>query len=91
LSRKNEHVIERKILLTNDVGLHARPAAKFVKSAAKFKSRIKVLKGENEADAKSITSILFLDAKKGEEITIWAKGEDSDLAVESLSELIREF
>jgi phosphotransferase system HPr (HPr) family protein len=91
LSRKNEHVIERKVLLTNDVGLHARPAARFVKSAAKFMSRIKVMKGENEADAKSITSILFLDVKKGEEITIWAQGEDSDLAVESLTELVREF
>jgi phosphotransferase system HPr (HPr) family protein len=91
LSRENEPVAERKILLENEVGLHARPAARFVKSAAKFKSRIKVMKSGNEADAKSITSILFLDAKKGEEITIWAKGEDSNLAVESLAELVREF
>jgi phosphocarrier protein len=91
LAGKNNLVSERKILLTNEVGLHARPAAKFVKAAAKFKCRIKVVKGENEADAKSITSILFLDAKKGEEITIWAQGQDSDLAVESLTELVRAF
>lgn len=71
--------------------MHARPAARFVKSAARFKSRIKVVKGENVADAKSITSILFLDAKKGDEITIWAEGEDSEIAAESLIELVKAF
>ena len=89
MTMKNVAITETKIILTNEVGLHARPAAKFVKLAAGFKSKIKVRKGENEADAKSITSILFLDAKRGEEITIWAQGEDSNLAVESLTKLVR--
>jgi phosphotransferase system HPr (HPr) family protein len=89
LIKKARLVNERNILLTNTVGLHARPAAKFVKAAARFKCKIKVIKGENEADAKSITSILFLDARRGEEITIRAEGEDSDLAIESLTELVK--
>ena len=91
MSRRNGRITERKIMLANEVGLHARPAARFVKLAAKFRSRIKVLKEKNEADAKSITSILFLDAKMGEEITIWAQGEDSELAVETLAKLVTAF
>ena len=91
MSKKTGLVSERRILLTNEVGLHARPAAKFVKSAARFKSKIEVTKGDNQADAKSITSILLLDAKKGEEITIKAEGEDSASAIETLAELVRAF
>jgi phosphocarrier protein len=91
LSKRTGITSERKVLLTNEVGLHARPAAKFVQMAAKFKSRVQVIKGEIEADAKSITSILFLDAKKGEEITIRAEGEDSALALETLAELVKAF
>jgi phosphocarrier protein len=89
LSEKNARITENKVLLTNEVGLHARPAARFVKLAAQFKSKIKVRKGDSEADAKSITSILFLDARMGEEITVWAQGEDSNSAVESLTKLLR--
>jgi phosphotransferase system HPr (HPr) family protein len=84
-------ISERRIKLTNEVGLHARPAARFVRTAAKFESMVRVLKGEVEADAKSITSVLFLDAKKGDEITIRAEGEDSTSALEALSALIRDF
>jgi phosphocarrier protein len=91
LSKRTGITSERKVLLTNEVGLHARPAAKFVQMSAKFKSRVQVIKGEIEADAKSITSILFLDAKKGEEITIRAEGEDSALALETLAELVKTF
>jgi phosphotransferase system HPr (HPr) family protein len=71
--------------------LHARPAARFVKTAIKFKSNIKIHKDKNEADAKSITSILFLDARKGDEITIRATGEDAKDALEALTKLINEF
>jgi phosphocarrier protein HPr len=89
LIRRTAPISERRILLTNEVGLHARPAAQFVVMAAKFKCRIKVIKGESQADAKSITSILLLDAKKGEEIVIRAEGEDSALAIENLAELLK--
>ena len=88
MSKKTGIGSEKTILLTNEVGLHARPAARFVRMAARFKSTVRVIKGENEADAKSITSILFLDAKKGDEITIRSVGEDSALALETLVELV---
>jgi phosphocarrier protein HPr len=82
---------ETKLVLANEVGLHARPAAQFVKTAAKFKSNIKILKDGNMADAKSITSILFLDARKGDEIIIRAIGEDAKDALEALTKLVNEF
>jgi phosphocarrier protein len=84
-------MLERKLILANKVGLHARPAAQFVRTAAKFKSVIKILKDGDEADAKSITSILFLDARKGDEITIRAMGEDAKYALEALTKLVSEF
>lgn len=91
MSGNTSLVSERRVLLTNDVGLHARPAARFVRTAARFRSVVKVMKGENAANAKSITSILFLDAKKGDEITIRVEGEDSALALEALVELVKAF
>ena len=84
-------ILERKVTLTNEVGLHARPAAKFVKTAASFKCTVKVLKNGNEADAKSITSILFLDVRKGDMVTIRATGEDAERAIKTLTKLVKEF
>ena len=91
MSDERNSTFKRKIVLTNDVGLHARPAAQFVKTAAKFRSAVKVLKGETEANGRSITSILFLDARNGDEITIVAEGEDAREAVEALTRLANEF
>lgn len=80
-----------KYVIKNTIGLHARPAALFVKKAAEFESKIKVIKEDKEADAKSIISIMALGAVKGAEIVINATGDDSDLAVEALIELLDSF
>ena len=81
----------KKYVIKNTIGLHARPAALFVKKAAEFESKIKVVKDDKEADAKSIISIMALGAVKGAEIVINANGEDSDSAVEALVELLDSF
>jgi phosphocarrier protein HPr len=70
-------------------GLHARPAALFVKKANKFTSDIQVRYGEKEADAKSILSILTLGVAMDATITIQANGDDSLQAVEALTNLIQ--
>jgi phosphocarrier protein HPr len=70
------------------VGLHARPAALFVQTAKKFKSDIVVTKDERQANAKSILSILTLGANQGSKITIQATGEDEQVAVKALQELV---
>ena len=81
----------KKYVSKNTIGLHARPAALFVKKAAEFESKIKVVKEDKEADAKSIISIMALGAVKGAEIVISANGEDSDSAVDALVELLDSF
>jgi len=91
LGKKTNLVFERKVTLTNEVGLHARPAAQFVKTAASFECTVKVIKNMNEADAKSITSILFLDVRKGDIVTIRATGEDAEKAIKTLTKLVEEF
>lgn len=80
---------EKKIVINNKLGLHARAAAKIVTLTNKFDSIIKIINGEKNADAKSIMKILMLSAPKGTEVIITAKGEDEDLALDSLEELIK--
>ena len=77
---------DQVVEITNDVGLHARPAAVFSKKAAGFSSEITVSKGDRSANAKSIMSVLKLDVKKGDSITIATDGDDSD---EALTELVK--
>ncbi|MEX2690513.1 MAG: HPr family phosphocarrier protein [Candidatus Njordarchaeum guaymaensis] len=80
--------LEVKLKLLNKVGLHARPAALFVKTARKFKSKISVEKNGQVVDAKNILGVLSLGAEMGDEIKIIAEGEDAQEAIKTLSELV---
>jgi phosphocarrier protein HPr len=79
---------EIKIEITNEVGLHARPAALFVQTANKFKSIITVKNGDVLANAKSILKVLTLGAGNGAVITIIAEGEDAEQALKALKDLL---
>ena len=79
---------ERETTVGPQEGLHARPAAQFVKVAKQFSSDIVVVKGDREANAKSSLKIMTLGARKGDNITIHAEGEDAQEAVDALAELI---
>jgi phosphocarrier protein len=81
----------RTYTIQNSIGLHARPAALFVKQATEFDAKIKVLKDNKEADAKSIISIMALGAKKGSDIMITAEGPDDEKAVDALVKLLDSF
>ena len=81
-------VVERETIVGPEAGLHARPAAQFVKTAKGFTSEIVVIKGQREANAKSSLKVMTLGAKKGDEIKIRAEGNDAEEAVEALVELI---
>jgi len=74
--------------LLNKVGLHARPAALFVQTANKFRSKITVEKDGKEVDAKSILGVLSLGAECGSVITIKVNGEDAEEALKALVELV---
>jgi phosphocarrier protein HPr len=81
-------LISRDIEIKNKLGLHARAAAKLVHAAARFKSDIKIRKGDEEVDGKSILGILLLAAGKGSVVTIKADGEDEQAAIDAIEKLI---
>ncbi|MDQ4129113.1 MAG: HPr family phosphocarrier protein [Actinomycetota bacterium] len=79
---------EREVTVGPEEGLHARPAAQFVKTAKRFSSEIVVVKGAREANAKSSLKIMTLGVRKGDTLTIRAEGDDAEEAVDALVELI---
>ncbi|MCD6450183.1 MAG: HPr family phosphocarrier protein [Thermotogaceae bacterium] len=79
---------EVKIKIKNRTGLHARPAAKFVETAKKFKSDITVFKGDRSANAKNILQVLALGIDCGDEIILRGEGEDEEIAVKELVYLL---
>jgi len=81
-------VIQHDIEIKNKLGLHARAAAKLVHTAARFRCDIKIRKGDEEVDGKSILGILLLAAARGTIITIKANGEDEADAVAAIEKLI---
>jgi len=79
---------ERTVRIRNKYGLHARPAAEFVKLANRFRSDIWVKKEEMQVNGKSIMGVMMLAAEFGSEITIRACGEDAEQALEELADLV---
>ena len=80
--------MERAVKIQNELGVHARPAAVFVKLANKFDSNIFISKNGIQANGKSIMGILMLAAECGSTVLIRAEGDDSSEAVDKLALLI---
>lgn len=72
------------LLVLDPAGLHARPAAQFVRTASRFESRITIHVGERTADAKSLVALLGLTIRPRSEITLSADGPDADAALDAL-------
>lgn len=81
-------MLAKELEIRNKLGLHARAAAKLVHTAARFKSDVKVRKGTEEVDAKSILGILLLAAAQGSNITVTANGDDEHEALQTIQHLI---
>jgi phosphocarrier protein len=81
-----EHSAE--VVIPNKYGLHARPAAEFVKLANQFASEVTVRKEETEVSGKSIMGVMMLAAEHGSSIVICARGEDAEDAIEALRGLV---
>ena len=78
----------RSVTVVNQLGMHARAAAKFVHLATRFESRVRVARDRREMDGKSIMGILLLAAARGSTITISADGTDEQQAVQALVALV---
>ncbi len=81
-------MVEKKVCINNEIGLHARAASKFLNEAVKYQSNVELIKGNKKYSAKSIISILSISAHKGTELILRCEGEDEVVALENLSELI---
>ena len=78
----------RDVVVVNELGLHARAAARFVHLASRFDSHVRVGRNTRVMDGKSIMGILLLAAARGTTITISAEGPDEQAAVDALVELV---
>ena len=81
-------MISKEVVISNQVGLHARPATFFIQKANEYKASIWVEKDDRRVNAKSLLGVLSLSIVKGTSITIIADGSDEAEAVEALSALI---
>ncbi len=81
-------IAERRVTIVNELGLHARPAAEFVKLASRFESVIHLDKDGDAVNGKSIMGVMTLAAEHRAELTIRAEGPDADAAVAALEELV---
>jgi phosphocarrier protein len=79
---------ERSVQIVNKNGLHARPAAEIVKTAARFASDVTIVRDDLEVNGKSIMGVMMLAAEFGSTITLRASGPDQDAAVEALADLV---
>lgn len=76
------------VKISNEQGLHARPSGEIVKIVRKYDSYLKIIKGDMEADGKSIMELMALGAGKGEKLILRANGENEDMLLRELQELI---
>jgi phosphocarrier protein HPr len=83
----SEHLL-RQVEISNSKGLHARAAAKFCKTAAKFDAEIKVSRGPSEVSGGSIMGLMMLAAGQGSTIEIRARGPEATIALEALCALV---
>ena len=81
-------LIEKKLVIKNEQGLHARPAALFVQIANKYESDILVRKGKQEVNGKSIMGLMTLAAEKNSSIILKVEGPDAEEAMKELEALL---
>ncbi len=88
MSSSSSVMPERTVEILNRNGLHARPAAEVVKTAARYQSAITIVRDDVEVNGKSIMGVMMLAAECGAAITIRAEGADADAALAALEALV---
>ena len=78
-------MVERRVTVVNSHGIHARPAAEIVKTAARFTAHVTLVRDDLEVNGKSIMGVMMLAAECGAELLIRADGDDAAQAVDALA------
>ncbi len=81
-------IVERRMEIVNRNGLHARPAAEFVKMTGRFTSEITVTNGDMSVNGKSIMGVMTLAAECGTVLTVRATGDDAEAAIVAVEKLV---
>lgn len=81
-------MMEKSVIIKNEKGLHVRSAGEFVAKSKVFKSKVEVRFNGRTVNGESVMMLITLGAKKGQEITIATEGEDAELALSALVELV---
>ena len=76
--------------ITDEIGIHARPAGILAKKAKEYASRITITKGGKTAEAQKLMAVMSLGVKKGENVTVSAEGEDEEKAVADMETFFKE-
>jgi phosphotransferase system HPr (HPr) family protein len=87
---RDSSTVSREIRITNELGLHARPAAEFVRRANAFRSEIWLVTGAGKFSALSLIDVMRANLNCGAVATLEAAGSDAAEAVERLAQLVRE-
>lgn len=83
-------MVSQEVTIQNKLGIHARPAAQFVKTANSYQSEVTVEKDGEEIDGKSIMGLMMLAAGNGSKLMIKVTGEDEQAALSALVKLVDE-
>jgi phosphocarrier protein HPr len=81
-------MIKKQITIVNKLGLHARAATKFAKTAGQFSSKVQVSNGQSTVDGKSVMSLMLLAASRGTVLEISTDGSDEAAAMTAIESLI---
>jgi len=81
-------MLKKDVTITNNIGLHARPATFFIQKANSYKSSIWIEKEDRKVNAKSLLGVLSMGIAKGMTVTLVADGQDETSAINGLVELI---
>lgn len=83
-------MIKETIKIENELGLHARPAALFVRACSKYKSEVSLKKNDFQVNAKSIMGIMAMGISEGDEVEIIVDGPDEDKAIVDILKVLEE-
>src|SRR6185436_1559184 len=86
--RVDDQTVHADVEIINQLGLHARAAARFVETASRFTAEVTVTNGEESVSGKSILGLMMLAAGQGTQLALLAKGPDADEAIDAIAELI---
>ena len=86
--RIDGETVHADLEIINQLGLHARAAARFVETASRFTAEVTVANGEESVSGKSILGLMMLAAGQGTQLALTANGPDAEQAVDALAELV---